>query len=129
MFFTARQILAEDNVQKLSSQPHITLINQNRIISKFFFIFSSHFLNFLSQHFLNTFHFHLNTFFITHVSQRIEKGYHTFTIHRFEPRYRSSNRIDDSPTVTYQIITSSTGCPNGRPVPAEISDRITIIIT
>ena len=32
----------EDDIQKLSSQPHISLINHDRIITEFLFIFSRH---------------------------------------------------------------------------------------
>ena len=130
MFLRARQFLTENYIQKFSSQPHVTLINQDRIIAEFHrFFLCGHIFHFLCQQFLYTFHFHLNSFSSFHVIQRIEKGHYTFTVHRFKPRYGSSNRINQSPTITFQIITSSTGCPNGRPIPTEISDRITIIIT
>ena len=35
----------EDDIQKLSSQPHISLINHDRIITEFLFIFSRHILS------------------------------------------------------------------------------------
>ena len=120
VLFRTRQILMEDDIQKLSSQPHISLINHDRIITEFLFIFSRHIFHFFCQHFLNSFDLYLST--LIRISQRIEKSNYSFTVYRFVPRNRAGHRINHTPTITFQIITTATGSTNCSPIPSYVSN-------
>ena len=120
VLFRTRQILMEDDIQKLSSQPHISLINHDGIIAEFLFVFSSHIFHFFRQYFLNAFYLYLST--LIRISQRVKKSNDTFTVYRFVPRDRAGYRINRSPTITFQIIATATSCTNCSPIPSYVSN-------
>ena len=79
-----------------------------------------HIFHFFCQHFLNSFDLYLST--LIRISQRIEKSNYSFTVYRFVPRNRADHRINHTPTITFQIITTATGSTNCSPIPSYVSN-------